>query len=177
MEMQELIDKLNNETPDNYSACYSAGDLAVEVKRTYGYGKALTSEIVIAIKVDETDLSKNNFLVTNFSHVAPDILLTILKLIEEYIDTPLYLREMPSERKAILVCNNYYLSWGNKIGDTTCLKLVFCSTLKKSMDEDYFLFTKNQIKQLLEVDLKLAKEEIKPVSPLLLENDVFKNSL
>ena len=62
MEMQELIDKLNNETPDNYSACYSAGDLAVEVKRTYGYGKALTSEIVIAIKVDETGLSKNNFL-------------------------------------------------------------------------------------------------------------------
>ena len=175
--MQELIDKLNNETTDNYSACYSAGDLAVEVKRTYGYGKALTSEIVIAIKANETGLSKSNFLITNFSHVAPDTLLTILKLIEEYIDTPLYLREMPSEKKAILVCNDYYLSWGNKIGDTTCLKLIFCTEVNTSMDEDYFLFTKNQIKQLLEVDLKLTKEEIKPVSPLLLENDVFKNSL
>ena len=177
MEMQELIDKLNDKTPDTYSACYSAHDLAIEVKRIYGFGKNLTSETVVAIKVDETDLSKNNFLVTNFSHVAPDTLLTILKLIEEYIDTPLYLREMPSEKKAILVCNNYYLSWGNKIGDTTCLKLAFRAKLKKSMDEDYFLFTENQINQLLEVDLKLAKEEIKPVSPLLLENDVFKNSL
>ena len=70
MEMQELIDKLNNETLYNYSACYSEDDLAIEVKRTYGYGKALTSEIVIAIKVDETGLSKSNFLVTNFSHVS-----------------------------------------------------------------------------------------------------------
>lgn len=173
MEMQELINKLYNETPYNYSAYYSADDLAIEVKKTYGFGKKLTSETVVAIKVDETVLSKNNFLVTNFSHVAPDTLLTILKLIAEYIDTPLYLRGMPSDREAILVCNNYYLSWGNKIGDTTCLKLVFCSTLKKNMDEDYFLFTKNQIKQLLEVDLKLAKEEIKPVSPLLFEHDVF----
>ena len=174
--MQELIDKLNNETPYSYSACYSEDDLAIEVKRTYGYGKALTSEIVIAIKVDETGLSKSNFSVTNFSHVSPDTLLTILSLIESYIETPLYLREMPSEKKAILVCSDYYLSWGNKIGDTNCLKLVFCAKVNTSMDEDYFLFTKNQIKQLLGVNLSLEKA-FKPVSPLRFKNDVFKNSL
>lgn len=177
MEMQELVDKLNDETPYNYLAHYSEDNSAIEVKRTYGYGKALTSEIVIVIKADETGLSKNNFLTTNFSHVAPDTLLIILNLIESYIETPLYLREMPSEKKAILVCNDYYLSWGNKIGDATCLKLVFCATVNTSMDEGYFLFTKNQIKQLLEIDLSLANEALKPVSPLLFKHDVFKNSL